>query len=143
MFLLVSGYILCQNAHGQVTNAANDVPQIDLGKGWKIAWVNLSFGAMVQASKDENAQLEAKPFVGGGPSFVLSRQKYGISVSALFYMNDQKTLYPLLASGIVLFNNRVALSMGWDFGKISGAFEKSWQERVKALANFNFDLFGQ
>jgi len=135
---IISGIVLCQEANA-VTNAAND---IELGKNWRLSWVDLSFGAMVQASNSEEAQLEAQPFIGAGPSFVLMRKGiYGVSLSSLFYMNADKTLSPLLAGGLVLFpGNRVAISLGWDFGKISGTLKNSWQERLKLLINYSLDI---
>jgi len=113
--------------------------EMDLGKGWKLKWLNISFGAMIQSTEDSEAQLEAKPFIGGGPSaLLLNRRNWGLSLSGLFYMNEAKTLYPILAGGIVLFpDNKVAVSLGWDFGKIAGTQKDSWKERLRVLINYN------
>ena len=117
---------------------AQDSTSFPVGK-YKFSLVNIAFGAMIQAG-DGAAQLEAIPFVGSGMSFTLKRgQSYGASASALFYMNDKGSLYPMAALGIVLFpKNKIAMSLGWDFGS---APENSYTERLRILINYNLDIF--
>ena len=121
---------------------AQDSTTIPIGR-WNFRMDYIPFGAIIQASHSSNTQLEAIPFVGSGLSLTMTKGNIlGFSVSSLFYSDGTSKVYPLFAGGIVIFpQNRVALSLGWDFGKTSGVFDKVWKERLRFLVNYSLNIY--
>ena len=116
------------------------------GQGWKLYWLNLPLGALIYAPGDKASQkndlsmLEAKPFIGVGPSLVLARNRnFGFSGSILFY-TENKSIYPILGIGVTLFDNRFAISPSWNFGPNFvdiNMHEHVWQRRFMMLLSYN------
>lgn len=128
---------------------SQDSTEIDIGKGWKFRLDYIPFGVVIGAvstEEPEEAILEAKPFIGSGFSFTFVKNNiWGASVSGLFYTNEKK-VYPMLAMGFVLFpGNKVAISLGYDFGKVQDRWEKEKfsnevKARLKLLVNYNLNI---
>ena len=126
---------------------AQDSTGIPIGKkGWKLYWLNLPLGAMIYAPGDKMSQandmsmLEAKPFIGVGPSLVLQKSPdFGITGSVLFYAED-KSIYPVLGLGVTLFGNKFAIVPSWNFGPNFvdvNLHEHVWQRRFMVLLSYN------
>jgi len=159
--VLLSAWIVCQ-ANGQT---ADETKMIEAGKAEldsmkalaekgleKIAIDNagkfnfslayIPFGVMVRASEEENTQLEAQEWIGGGPSgMVLYKDLIGVSGSILFYTGDNDKTYVMFAGGIVMkLPERFALSLAWDFGKITQTFNNAWQRRMRMMLSYNLEI---
>jgi len=126
---------------------AQDTTGINVGKhGWKLYWLNLPLGALIHAPGDKASQkndmslLEARPFIGVGPSLVFMKTKdFGVSLSCLFYTED-KSIYPIVGAGITLFNNKFAIVPSWNLGPNFvdvNMHEHVWQRRFMVLLSYN------
>lgn len=140
LIILMAGLIFSSPAMSQ------DSSKIKIGKDYKFSVIMIPFGATAQASSDKNTQLDVKPFIGSGLSYLLTKGDIvGVGLNTMIYANDEKIMFPLIGAGVVLFpmndNSRVAISLAWDFGKIAGEMEQSWKERLKVMFNYNIDLW--
>lgn len=150
--VLLSAWIVCQ-ANGQTAETELDSMKALAEKGLeKIAIDNagkfnfslayIPFGVMVRASEEENTQLEAQEWIGGGPSgMVLYKDLIGVSGSILFYSGDNEKTYVMFAGGIVMkLPERFALSLAWDFGKVPQVFNNAWQRRMRMMLSYNLEI---
>ena len=130
--MLFSMWIVCQEAKAQ---AAAD-STIPVGKKYFLSVELAQLGAIVYASTEANTMLEARPFIGTGLNFSLMefKQRYGLNAFALFYTEGEK-VYPMAAMGFTLLSKRFAI--GYDFGPVGEAFERTWQERLRLIVSFN------
>ncbi len=126
---------------------AQDTTGIPISKtGWKLYWLNLPLGALLYSPGDKASQkhdmsmVEAKPFIGVGPSLVFMKTKdFGFSLSCMFY-SEAKSIYPIVGLGITLFNNKFAIVPSWNLGPNVVdvvIHEHVWQRRFMVLLSYN------
>ena len=125
---------------------AQDSTGIPIGKnGWKLYWLNLPLGAQIYAPGDKMSQkndlsmLEARPFIGVGPSLIVKRHYFGIGISILFYTED-KSIYPIFGIPITLFNDKFSIAPSWNAGPNFvdvNMHEHVWQRRFMVLLSYN------
>lgn len=144
--ILFSLWIVCQ-ASAQTTDVDSSVSGIDKivldGAGkYNFSLAYIPFGVMVRASEEENTQLEAQEWIGGGPSgMVLYKDLIGVSGSILFYSGDNDKTYVMFAGGIVLkLPERFAFSLAWDFGRVTQTFGNAWQRRMRMMLSYNLEI---
>ncbi len=133
-FILVLFFLIFTRAY------ASDSTWIDLGNGITARLDFIPFGTIIKASSDEETKLEAVPFVGSGFNFSLNKWKIGLASSLLFYSGGDDKVYVMAAAGIMIyFRERFAVSLGWDFGKVSRS-DNAFKDRMRLFLSYNLKL---
>ncbi len=119
---------------------AQDSTGINLGNGISARLDYIPFGTIIKASTDQETKLEAVPFVGSGFNFSFVKWKIGLASSLLFYSGGDDKIYVMAATGIMIyFRERFAVSLGWDFGKISRS-DNPYKDRMRLFLSYNLKL---
>ena len=128
--------LICTVSAVQCQDTAQDSSSFNF-KGWTLRKGIVPIGAIIGASELPDTQLEAKPFIGGGYSLIITRNRlFGFSLSALFYTNGDNASV-IAAVGPLLFpQNPFTVQIGWDFGETPAALPE-YKKRIVFLFGYN------
>ena len=130
-YLLVILLVICL----QTMLAAQDTTSVKLGKNVSLEVLTVDFGLVMKASTGENTMVEVEPQISIGLRYALIlRNTWGLNIYGLLSTANEK-MYPTFATGVSVMNHQIAL--GYYFGPVSGAFDNSWQERLRVLVTFS------
>jgi len=119
-----------------------DTTGVDIGRGYTLRADFIPFGNVIRASDRPDEQLETSQFAGSGASLSIMKGRYiGLSLSLLLYSGSNKKVYPVIASGPVLRLHRLlAISLGWDFGKVESNFDSAYKRRLLLLTTLSYPI---
>ncbi len=120
---------------------AQDSASVNIGK-YQFRVDAIPVAVMIQASDEENTNLEANTFAGTGIGLSITRKGiFGLNISSLFYTGINGKIYPMVSGGVIVYPlNNAGLSLAWDFGKIERKFENDIQARLRLLISYNLNL---
>ncbi len=115
--------------------AAQDTTSVELSDNIFLKVLTVDFGLVMKASIGENTMIEVEPQISIGLRYALIlKSTWGLNIYGLLSTANEK-MYPTIATGVSIMNHQIAL--GYYFGPITGAFDNSWQERLRVLVTFS------